>query len=154
MSATVPTTPAASNAAIARVLRDAATLIRRDGWHQDTGTCQPYDGYTALDAAEDAAYRRWNRDHCPPGVIRAYSGDRDDFKTACLHAFAGWLVLTGQADPCWCEWSPRGLIAGWNDEAGRTAAQVVAALNQAADVLDVYAALGQLETAAELEASR
>jgi hypothetical protein len=150
MSTTVTATtpPAATHAAIARVLRDTAAMIRRDGWHQDTGTYQPYDGYTTLDAAEDAAYWRWNRDHCPDGVIRVYSGDRDDFKAACLTTFAGWLVLTGQADPCWCEWSPRGLIAGWNDAAGRTTAQVLAALSQAADVLEVVATLGQLETGA------
>ena len=148
------TGPSATHAVIAAVLRQAARLITRDGWRADNpADYSPHAELTADEAIGDAARYAFNRISGTDTAARmrgAYvtilgSLDYDEFTAAVLDAFAGFLVMTGQADPSYCTWSGRYLVGEFNDAEGRTGGQVLAALAQCADVLEVIAALGPLE---------
>ena len=148
------TGPSATHAVIASVLRQAARLITRDGWRaDDPADFSPHAELTADEAIGDAARYAFNRltgtDTAARmrGVYVTILGglDYDEFTSTVLDAFAGWLILTGQHDARYNEFRGQTIVSQWNDDPGRTSAQVVAALNQASDVLEVVAALGGLE---------
>jgi hypothetical protein len=138
--------PAPAKSGTAAVFRHAATLIRQAGWRQDNpADCTPYVQLTADQAVTDAARAVWNDDHGTPRLYSAAWSQRDDFTSAALDSLAGWLIMTGQHDASYCTFKGATIVAEWNDTGGRTGGQVLAALSQAADVLEVRAALGVLE---------
>ena len=142
MTSTLPTTHTRT-AGTALALRKAADLIRRSGWRQDDpASCAPAAELTAEEAITDAAYSTFARpEH---GGYLPGTGAPQDAVLATLDAFAGWLIMTGSHDANYVEFRGRRICQEWNDEDGRTMCQVTAALDMAADVLAVHAALTPL----------
>jgi hypothetical protein len=119
----VPVTPA-------DILRGAARYLHLHGWTQGTLYADTASAITppacALGAIGMAAFGQ-----PVPDLVDERSEWRD-FQRA-VATFKDYLHLTALelADPC--ENPPTPLVDRWNDAAGRTAEEVIAALNTAAD---------------------
>lgn len=107
-------------------LRNAADVIERDGWHQGA-YFQPEDGNGSggCRVCASGAINTAVHGFAWPPIFDTSERERAD---------AAWYAASTFADGPW------GSIVLWNDEPGRTAEEVIAALRGAADKLEAEAA--------------
>lgn len=104
------------SAEVARVLRNAADLIEPEGrWTQCAAA---RDGEGRKVTPGDPRAVEW----CGAGAIRRVAGGFGDVSDVAERAMNAWRDVVGH-------W----LVGSWNDDKGRTADEVVAALRAAAD---------------------
>jgi hypothetical protein len=99
-------------AQVAADLRAAAEVLRRDGWTQEV-FCDPSTGSRCAQGALDAVYAPRERD-----------GSYDESAEDAAYAQVCAVIGTNR-------------LISWNDEPGRTAEEVIAALEAAADAAEV-----------------
>ena len=108
-------------ATIADVLNEAARIIRRNGWHQGFYYDRSQNAYgTRFDQCRVCARGAINLAVAPP--------DSEDLRRQAIYAVAAverWLDTNRPQDDTYS-------LAAWNDEAGRTVDEVLAALEYAA----------------------
>lgn len=129
------------SAQIAADLRAAAEVLERDGWTQklyhDEFGCHCAEGAIALSVGQHV--------HVPDGADADWWANHPDAE---LLSCADWSWFAVPGTPAWDRrWEaeaalarhlgiPRDGVANWNDQPGRTKAEVVAALRAAADAAE------------------